>query len=269
MVISKQKGSRKWRKGRILFFFLLAGFIYGLEQRYHLFRVADISSAPDNILKQDLVWHALPEKSEVFWPILFWKFDVLKSKIEHYYPVNVGFRCTGWGKFRLNVIPLEPFIKVYWSGITWYLSDEGKIWRVSLGANALVHGIDSPKRPLLVWGKEMPIPINMDKQRGDITQSSLPVQRIKSWYHEFDRLGWNEKIYKVTATRSEGRSVLKLEFKTLLEKKMVIIVNDDPVGWQSISQAVLEIQRDQAAESADLFIDTTYKGKLIVRSRDL
>ena len=216
-----------------------------------------------------MVWHAMPEKAEVFWPILLWRSDVLKSEIEHYYPVSAHFKSVGWGKFRLDVIPLEPFIKVYWSGVTWYLSDEGKIWRVSLGANALVHGITSPKRPLLVWGKEMPIPINMDKQRGDITQSSLPIQRIKSWYYEFDRLGWNEKIYRVTATRSEGRTILNLEFKTLSEKKMVIIVNDDPVGWQSISQAVSEIQRDRAVRSEDLFIDTTYKGKLIVRSRDL
>lgn len=253
----------------MILFFLIAGFLYGLEQRYHLFRVADISYVPDNVLVQDMVWHAMPEKAEVFWPILLWRSDVLKSEIEHYYPVSAHFKSVGWGKFRLDVIPLEPFIKVYWSGVTWYLSDEGKIWRVSLGANALVHGITSPKRPLLVWGKEMPIPINMDKQRGDITQSSLPIQRIKSWYYEFDRLGWNEKIYRVTATRSEGRTILNLEFKTLSEKKMVIIVNDDPVGWQSISQAVSEIQRDRAVRSEDLFIDTTYKGKLIVRSRDL
>lgn len=253
----------------MILFFLIAGFLYGLEQRYHLFRVADISYVPDNVLVQDMVWHAMPEKAEVFWPILLWRSDVLKSEIEHYYPVSAHFKSVGWGKFRLDVIPLEPFIKVYWSGVTWYLSDEGKIWRVSLGANALVHGITSPKRPLLVWGKEMPIPINMDKQRGDITQSSLPIQRIKAWYYEFDRLGWNEKIYRVTATRSEGRTILKLEFKTLSEKKMVIIVNDDPVGWQSISQAVSEIQRDRAVRSEDLFIDTTYKGKLIVRSRDL
>ena len=253
----------------MILFFLIAGFLYGLEQRYHLFRVADISYVPDNVLVQDMVWHAMPEKAEVFWPILLWRSDVLKSEIEHYYPVSAHFKSVGWGKFRLDVIPLEPFIKVYWSGVTWYLSDEGKIWRVSLGANALVHGITSPKRPLLVWGKEMPIPINMDKQRGDITQSSLPIQRIKAWYYEFDRLGWNEKIYRVTATRSEGRTILNLEFKTLSEKKMVIIVNDDPVGWQSISQAVSEIQRDRAVRSEDLFIDTTYKGKLIVRSRDL
>lgn len=269
MVISQQKTKKKWKKGRIILFFLIAGFLYGLEQRYHVFRVANISYVPDNILEQDMVWRAMPEKAAVFWPILFWRSDVLKSEIEHYYPVHVDLKSVGWGKFRLNVIPLEPYIKVYWSGMTWYLSDEGKIWRVSLGANALVHGIESPKRPLLVWGKDMPIPINMDKQRGDITQSSLPVQRIKSWYHELDRLGWNEKINRVTAIRSEGRFVLKLEFKTLFEKKMVIMINDDPAEWQSISQAVSAIQKDRSVRSEDLFIDTTYKGKLIVRSRDL
>lgn len=249
--------------------FLLAGFLYGLEQRYHLFRVADISSAPDNILRQDLVWHILPEKSLVFWPILFWKSDELRGKVEDYYPVHARLNCVGWGKFRLNIVPLEPFIRVYWSGLTWYLSGEGKIWRVSLASNALVHGVESPKRPLLVWGKEMPIPINMDRQRGDITLSSLPAHRIKSWYHELDRLGWNEKIEKITATRSEGRSVLRFEFKRQSTKRMVVTVNDDPAGWQSISRAVSEIQKDQAAESADILIDTTYKGKLIVRSRDL
>lgn len=273
MVNSRQLARRK--KSRLLLLCLIIGFLYGLEQRYHFFRLRTIASSVNSIISGDIIWSAIPDNVENFWPLLFFRYYNIKDEVERHYPLKVDIRCLGWGKFEVDMQALQPRYLLMWSNRFWYISDDGKIWLVDLPVNRVVKGIAPPKSPLLVWDEKMPLPVGSGLEKGDIVLSSIPIKKIKGWYDEIEKIGWSHKIKRMKAMRQDGRLVMKIEFKDKSNKTKTLLLRDYPQGWQNIATALRGIEKDikmlsgDVSERRSLYVDATYDGKIIVHSEDL
>ena len=273
MVNSRKFAKRK--NSRLLLLCLVIGFMYGLEQRYHFFRLRSIASSQTSIMSGDIIWSTIPDNAELFWPVLFFRYYTVKDNTERHYPLKVGIRCLGWGKFEVDMQALQPRYLLMWSNRFWYISDSGKIWLVDLPANRIVKGIGIPTSPLLVWDEKMPLPVGSGVEKGDIVLSSIPIKKIKGWYQELDKIGWSKKIKRLVAMRQDGRLVMKVEFKDESNETKTLLLRDYPQEWQNIATALRGIEKDIKILSGDiskgrsLYVDATYDGKIIVHSEDL
>ena len=228
---------RRWRR-YLVFISIICGFIYYAEMRYSFMRLREIEVTPGNVIPEDVIWQNFPKNAVNFWPLLMSRNGNFEKGITAYYPVSVKLSVTGWGKYRLTVEPLEIFAGVSWNSKMWWLSEDGKIWMANLPAVTMVRGLTYPDRPILSWDSQLPLPLDQERQRGEIYQSSLPMAKIKKWYDTIEKIEWNKDIYCLIAKKIEGRQVVQILLGNAERITGEIVVKEDASDWLSLAAAL-------------------------------
>ncbi|MDR1966684.1 MAG: hypothetical protein LBQ36_08240 [Synergistaceae bacterium] len=228
---------RRW-KGYVLVISILCGSFYFAEMRYEFFRLRDIETGQGNAIPEEVIWQSLPRGTERFWLSLAFGAGSFERKITNYYPVSMKVEITGWGKYRVAVSPLEIFLRVSWNSKYWWLSTDGRMWPTDLPAGAIARGLVYPNRPTLTWDSQLPLPIDLDEQVGDIYQSSLPMAKIARWYETIDRISWKKDIYCLFAKKAEGRQVVQILLGSEDRITGEVVVKDDASDWLSLAAAL-------------------------------
>jgi hypothetical protein len=239
MVRAKAK-RRRWKRYLVLFS-ILCGSLYFAELRYGFFRLRDLEITAGAVIPEEVIWQALPKKTERFWLSLLFGNGIFEKRVTNYFPVSIKTRIVGWGRYRVTVKPLDIFLCVSWNSKQWWLSEDGRMWQSALPAGALVNGINYPSRPILSWDSELPIPIDPEKQAGDIYPSSLPLVKIKKWYETIGKMNWKEDIYCLMAKKIDGRQVVQIVLGTEGRATGEIVVKEDASDWLSLAAALESI----------------------------
>ena len=254
--VRRAKG-RRW-KGKLLLLSLLCGILYFAEGRYGYFRLRSIEIA-SGALSDEVVWESIPGDADNFWPLLLWERRSLARKIEGYYPVEMRLRLVGWGRYLVELEPLEAYIYISWNSRMWLLSTNGKMWLASLPANAQVRGIGHPARPILSWDPGLALPIDPERQMGDIYRSSLPIAKIRRWYETVEKIAWYDDIYCLLAKKIDGKPVVQILLGGQDAITGEIIVPEDTANWLPLSAALEEIFPDGAYRKAPgMIVNATY-----------
>ena len=258
---------RRLRKILLLLAALFVGFLIAAEGRYAVMRVSDIAVLPPDALPQRAVWGVLTPKQERFWPALLASKKDYEGLIENYYPAEVKLKLRGWGRFRLVVQPLVPSFKVFWGGRYWYLSGDGKLWLSSLEYNSMLDEHDAESKPVLTWGTDRATPIDMAEVKGNILSSSIPIKLIKSWYSMAEELGWGKSVKFIQAGVKEGAPIVRVIFYTAGNKNGAqLLLPNEAEKWAETGLAVRKLYGGIANLPPDVYIDGTYKGKILIRN---
>lgn len=248
---------------------IFAGALTAFEARFKTLRIAEMETNPASaFLVTQSMWAGIPKEAEDFWPRLWMSKKVYEKAIEKSHPVKARLNLKGWGKFALEVEYLNPLFKLYWENKHWYVSTDGKIWLASIADNDFIDLSDVLEKPVLAWGKEGTTPFDIVNAYGDVHNSSLPVTQIKAWYDNLDFLAWTNQVKTLQTGRREGFQVVRLVFKD--DKGgdgVAILFPDSPEHWIESGLAVQKVFPDIMKISPEIFIDTTYKGKIIVSNR--
>lgn len=266
---SKRRKSRRAIKRFLVFWAILAGMLTALEMRYKTLRVADIETDSATVSPMAMtVWTEIPYKAENFWPLLWMTKRTYEAAIERVHPVKAELRFKYWGRFRLEVEYLTPLFKLYWENNYWYVSSEGSIWLANLPDNNLINLSDVLRRPVLAWGKERSTLFDIVNANGNVHRSSLPMTQIAAWYYNVELLGWTGQVKSMHTGWREEHPVVRLVFDNGSGGDGVeVLFPDDPKRWRESGLAVKKIFPDVMKISPEIFIDTTYKDKIIVSNR--
>ncbi|MDR1916135.1 MAG: hypothetical protein LBQ58_06140 [Synergistaceae bacterium] len=251
---------RRW-KGYLLLFSILCGVLYFAEERYRFFRLRDLEIAPWNVLPDHVIWQQVPEAANTFWPSLLFQGRTFTRSITNYYPVDLKLQVVGWGRYRVSVLPLDVFLGVSWNSKLWWLSTSKRMWRADLPSSASVKGLKFPNRPILSWDADLAMPIDPEKQMGDVYPSSLPLSKIAKWYKTIEKIGWNEDIYCLLAKKIDGRPVVQILLGSEERVTGEIIVKDDASDWLSLAAALEKIYPvNTGGMPPGLIINATFTG---------
>ncbi len=252
----------------LLILSLVAGIIAAAEARYAVFRLYGIDIDPRGILSEQVVWGTIKPQHEKMW-ISFWlSKEQYCENIEAYYPVNLRMGLSGWGKFKLEVMPLEPALRLHWGGKFWYVAADGRIWLSSLKENVFVSSEKADALPLLSWSSDRGTPVDLSAHRGNVFPSSLPMDRVSLWLENMKALGWSDKVKFIQAGVREGKDVVRLIFYDSEGGNGAnIMLQDDPKEWQTAGLAIKKIYPSILKIPSNVFIDTTYKGKILVKNK--
>ncbi|MDO4560237.1 MAG: hypothetical protein Q4C86_04735 [bacterium] len=246
---------------------LLVGFLIAAESRFAFMRVGDVTISPPHILPQYAVWGTITPEQERFWPSFWLAKGDYEKLIEAYYPADVTLALRGWGKFSLAVSPLIPLYKVYWGGKFWYLSGEGKLWLSSLPENKILAEHSAESLPVLAWGADRATPIDIAQADGNVFGSSLPLPLIRSWYRMAEELGWSKSVKFIQAGVKEGTPVVRVIFYTAgNENGAQLLLPNEAERWPETGLAVKKLYGGISNLPPDIFIDGTYKGKILIRN---
>lgn len=238
---------------------MLAGCVYFVNLRYDFFRLRELELTPSGVVPYYAVWESMPQSVESFWPSMLWRAYDLVKKVESFYPVDISVRPVGWGRCSVTVKPLEVSLYVSWNSRIWMLSPSGKMWLADLPVNAIVKGLELPDRPILAWDSTQPLPIDPDRQGGDIYASSIAMDKVERWYAALDQTGWNEHIYCVIAKRIDGRPVVQILFGTEGNVTSELVLNDDTSNWLQLASAMKELfPNEEYLQSPGVVINATY-----------
>ncbi|MDR1470928.1 MAG: hypothetical protein LBS75_00240 [Synergistaceae bacterium] len=240
-------------------FSALCGVLYFTEGRYEFFRLRDLAITPANVLSDDIIWRAVPGNANVFWPCLLFRGRDFVRGVADYYPVDVKLKLAGWGRYKVSVSPLDVFLGVSWNSKFWWLSANKRMWRADLPSSASVRGLRFPNRPILAWDPEMAMPIDPERQMGDVYPSSLPMAKIVKWYDTIEKIAWNEEIYCLLAKKADGRPVVQILLGSEERITGEIIVKDDASDWLPLAAALEKIYPGRAGKvPPGLIINATF-----------
>ncbi|MDR0653452.1 MAG: hypothetical protein LBG12_09135 [Synergistaceae bacterium] len=257
-----------WKKCLIVISFC-CGALYFAEARYDFFRLREVEITPGNVIPEEIIWQAFPRKAVDFWPYLIFNEDVFAERVTDFYPVSMKLSFSGWGKYKLNVEPLDVFLSVSWDSKFWLLSSDGRMWQANLPAAVMVKGLKYPTRPTLVWDTQLPVPIDAKRQEGDIYTSNLPIETIQKWYDTIERINWYKGIYRILASKLGGRRVVRILLGSEDRISGEILMKDDASDWLSIA-AALESKYPSASGGlpTGLVVNATYaNGKMRVSEK--
>ncbi|NLD04322.1 MAG: hypothetical protein GX672_00285 [Synergistaceae bacterium] len=260
--------TRKRLKVFLLIVSLAGGMLAAAETRYAIFRLYGIDTDPAGILSEQAVWGTIRPQHEKIWMLLWLSKEKYCENIKAYYPVNLRMELSGWGRFRLEVLPLEPAFRMFWGGKFWYVAADGRTWLSSLKENTFISSEKADALPLLSWSTDRATPMDLSGDHGNVFFSSLPLGKVSLWYDNLKALGWSEKVKFIQAGSREGKEVVRLIlFDNEGGNGTNIMLLDDPGEWQTAGLAIKKIYPDISKISSNVFIDTTYKGKILVKNK--
>jgi hypothetical protein len=258
---------RRRKPGRLILLVFLAGLLWGLENRFQGLRLRNLEIRPPGTIPEDFLWESIPPRAVRFWPFLLLEEDRLTREIQAYYPVRAEFRLTGFGRFEVRLEPMSPEVLLRWRRAYWYVSSEGRIWRANLPANAHIPGLRPPKGPLILWPDSGPPLIEFGRLAGDVVDSAFPVAAARRWMSGLSSMGWRERTKSIRIKKIEGRNAVVVDL-AVSGGETVVVLDEDPGRWGVTARAVDAIARRIPGGLAGLWVDTTYRDKIIVRSAD-
>jgi hypothetical protein len=142
------------------------------------------------------------------------------------------------------------------------------MWLATLPASVSVKGLVYPDKPILAWDSNLPLPIDPERQMGDIYPSSLPVEKIKRWYETVGRIAWNKDIYCLMAKKIDGRPVVQILLGSAERVTGEILVKEDASDWLSLAAALENIYPTASGGvPPGLTINATYDMRFTVSER--
>jgi hypothetical protein len=258
------------RKVVLLLFSFICGALYFAEIRYDFFRLRELEIIPTGALPEMIVWGSVPGSTERFWPSLVLNKRIFVRRIEGFFPVEVKFEVKGWGRCRVSIKPLEPILYVSWRSKMWLLSKNGRMWPADLPSNSTVKGMVFPDKPILAWDSGLAMPIDPERQSGEIYPSSLPMRKIGKWYETIEKIGWKDDIYCVLAKKINGRPVVQLLLGSGDSTASEIIVKEDTSDWLSLASALEHVFSGMNSKVPKGYVvnATLADMKFTVKSRD-
>jgi hypothetical protein len=258
---------RKWLPLLLLAAFI-AGGLYQVEERLQLFRLRNLDIQPSAILPNALIWHGIPETTRRFWPLLYVQREALLKSLEERVPVTASLSLTGWGDFKLEITPLVPWFMVFWKGSEWYLSMDGRMWSVHHNMNNVILQQEPREGPILIWTETMYDLVSSSTGKvflDRVMVSQAPLSKLKSWKTYLEELGFYNRIDSISVLQKDGELLLELLLRRS-SQAVRILVPAATEGWKHRLTAVDEILEQTRAVERDLYIDTTYSGKILVRT---
>lgn len=248
---------------------VVAGMLTAAEARYNTLRIAEIEIDPLAApFIGEIAWGRVPRRAANFWPLLWMSKRSYESSIEKAHPVKAELLLKNWGRYKLEVESLQPLFVLYWESKYWYVSSEGKMWLTSLPDNYLTDLEAVRGLPVLEWGGNRISPFDIANAEAGVHRSSLPVTLILAWYDSINFLGWTEKIKSMSAVKREGIDVVRVTLAGGEDGPGAeVLFPDAPEQWREAGMAIKAIYPDVTKISSDIFIDMTYKGKIIVSNK--
>lgn len=247
---------------------VLAGTFMALESRHKIFRIAAIEISPAAAeLASGSIWIGIPRRAERFWPLFFVSRHTYEAVLESAHPVKASLRLKGWGRFSIDTEYLYPLFRLYWREGYWYVSSGGRMWLATLPDNDRIDLKLAQARPALFWDKALPLPFEVADETA-VLRSSLPIAKISAWYENLEYLGWTDKVRMMYAGRKESVPIVRLAFKAPAGGDgAAVLFSDAPELWREPGMAVKVLYADMSKVSSDIFVDATYKGKIIVGNK--
>lgn len=265
--LARFRRRRRFKKILLILAALFIGFVIAAESRFAFTRLWNITVYPPDALPQHAVWGILTPRQERFWPAFFFTKGEYEKLLESYYPVTAQAELRGWGNFRLTVKPLVPIYKVYWGGKFWYLANDGKLWLSSLSENKILDEHNADNLPVLAWSADRATPIDISQTDGNVYGSSMPIPLINGWYRMAEELGWMKYIKFIQAGVREGRPVVRLIFYAPDNTNGAqLLLPNEAESWAESGLAVKKLYSNISNMPRDIFIDCTYKGKILLRN---
>lgn len=251
----------------LLFVVLLLGILVSLETRMHIFRLKNISVEPSNILPESVIWCNVTKWQKSFWPALLVRQKSYRRQIETVYPLSCKLSVKKWGCLKLKLSLLKPEFIVCWDSKYWYVSENGKIWQVSLEENKILGGKQQTGKPVIYWSEDRISPYKIGDVSGNIADSLLPVKEIMEWYQDLQAVGWMDKIKGIKTEVKDGIHTVRVVFKRQDGTAGVsVILPDDHTNWVLLGLAVNKICANLQNLTQNDFIDATYKDKILVKN---
>jgi hypothetical protein len=218
----------------------------------------NIEITPGNVLPEEIVWQALPRMVEGFWPSLLIGARDFEKRVTNYYPVSMKLSLVGWGKYKVSIAPLDILADVSWNSRHWWLSADGRMWLAELPAGTIVSGVSYPDRPILTWDAQLPMPIDPERQEGDIYPSSLPMAKIAKWYDAIEKIKWKDDIYCLFAKKIDSRQVVQILLGSSDSITGELVVKEDASEWLPLAAALENIYPGSGGIPSGLSINATY-----------
>lgn len=265
--LAVSRKSRRRIKALSVLLAILVGCLLAAEGRYAVLRVRDIEVLSPELIPDKAVWGTMTARQEACWPLFWSDSREYTKRLENYYPVKAELSLRGWGRFRLKAEPLVPVFRMYWGGKFWYVDSDGFTWLAELPENKYVATKECDSRPALSWGSDRSTPLNLAADDGNVYVSSLPVGRVLEWYRNVETMGWTRQVKFMQAGVREGQPVVRLIFYDAAGAEGVnMLFADDPKSWYEAALAVKKLYPDIQKIQTKIFIDTTYKGKILVKN---
>lgn len=262
--------SRKTERSiKVVFLFaaLLAGVLFSLETRMHLFRLKEITAEPCKILPEGNVMRGITAVQQRFWPVLYIQREKYCKKIESQYPLTCRMNIAGWGRLKLKLNVLQPAAKIYWDGKYWYLSSDGRIWQTNIEENSILNLSELKDKPLIYWSDDKMPPCSAESSGGNIKNSSVRAENIYEWYENLKAIAWLDKIAAIKTETNDGVSAVRIIFRKKNGSSGVSVLMPENCGdWIVAGLAVNKICTDLQNLPQTDFIDATYKNKILVKT---
>ena len=121
---------------------------------------------------------------------------------------------------------------------------------------------------MLAWGADRATPIDMANSEGNVFNSSLPLALISRWYAQINALKLAPYVKYVQAGVKEGTPVVRLTLYRpgTKENGAQLLLPDDAERWAEAVLAVRKLYGALENMPPDIFIDCTYKDKILLRN---
>ena len=251
----------------LICFALFSGALAAAESRYAIFRVYNITIEPQGLLSEGVVWGSLSSLEEKIWPLYWMRSHKHQEHICNYFPIKLNIFLEGWGKFRAKFSPLKPLFRMYWGGKYWYVSEDSRVWLTTLEENKKIIKSDINDLPILSWSSDRKLPVDLSNKKGNVMDTNLPIDRIEEWYSNIREHGLLDSVNFIQAKVKGDTQVVELFFNEQKSKGLSILFLDDPKDWNEPLLAIKKIYPNMNEIPNNIFIDTTYKGKILIQNK--
>jgi hypothetical protein len=241
---------------------ILLGSMFSLENRLHLMRTRKIELYPPHCEIEEFLWDSIDAKSMRFWPKAYLELLKFKGVAERQFPVKISINIVSWGSFGLSFCSLQPKFLLRWSNGTWAVADNGSLWDWNDPEFIGLYPSNTTL-PTVTWTQRLPVPFETALGRR-VHVTLLPVSQVLSWLQQLGRLGWLEQTSVISVDRQGGHYRIHVTIHRPDRRRLILLLSDDLTVWPLIAQALDAILKDNPQE-AELVIDATYDGKLIVK----
>jgi len=238
------------------------GFLYGVEERFYVFRLKHIYVVPGNALieKEVTNWTG---KAARFWPFLFVSYSSWKNDIEARYPVRISIKLNGWGKVTIEWVYLQPSFIAKWHGINWFITSTGMAWSEK---NPLWENMDVDVHGILTlkWDDSMPPLVPDEANLLGVRQSIFPVKSIVEFVEAVRNTPWVQGLNDIKLMKVAGDLMVMITVASM-GKDVNILLEFSKITWTNLSPALEAIVKSSDANK--IYLDATYKDKIVIKTK--
>jgi len=254
-------GLRWLGKFRIVFYALLWGGLWRLNEYYVWTALRGYSVEASNPTLEKYVWDVVPVKGWRFWPSFLSQSREMEAFLEKTLPVFVNTRMTGWGIFVTDIKRLSPWLTVEWKGQLWRISRDARMW--SLSEDKTGGGKSGiPVKPLWRIVSSVSSADENFLPKG-VFPSFFLTAPIDDFLERFGKESWFSNIEEIVLDRREGTDLFRLRFRQEMQEFEILIQKDKYEG-RTLNLALEELLDRLRKEGGNYVIDATYENNRIV-----